>query len=257
MISARMLVRLYPESIRRRWGSALESEVRAAGWQAWPNLVSGIADMWLHPAIWPAHSRAQRHQRAVTMAVTVAAACWLLTHAATELDTALPAGIARGWPMSAWTLLTLLGLGLIAPRPRLTRDAAITVLRRVVSRFAAPAMLAAGVVAGVHTGVDAAAPALLRPLLLACWWIALALGAIQSCRIVASLGADVAVPPRQGRLRLGLWILAAAGMVPAPVLLGASAAGGRLDLSSAVSGLGLLVFTSAFVVTLRDIRRLP
>jgi hypothetical protein len=36
------------------------------------------------------------------------------------------------------------------------------------------------VVVGLHAGVDTPAPTLLRPVLLACWWTALALGAIQS-----------------------------------------------------------------------------
>jgi hypothetical protein len=90
---------------------------------------------------------------------------------------------------------------------RLTRTAATTVLRHAASRFAVPAILGAGVVTWVHTGLYAAAPALLRPVGLACSWTALALGAIQSCRITADVGAGVAVPPRPGRLRLGLWTL--------------------------------------------------
>jgi hypothetical protein len=175
-------------------------EAQAAGWKAWPNLVAGIAGMWLHPAIWPAESRAQRQQRAATMAITVAAACWFLTHAATELDTLLSTGVARSWPMSVCTLLMLLGLVLVAPRPRLTFNAATTVLRRVVSRFAAPAILGAGVVAGV---------------------------------------------------------LATAGTLPGPILVSASVTSGHLDLLSAASGAGVLVLTSVFVGTLRDIRHLP
>jgi hypothetical protein len=257
MNATQRLVRLYPDSFRERWGSALEIEAQTTGWRSWPNLAVHIADMWLHPVIWPADSRAQRHQRAATMAITVAAACWFLTHAATELDTPLSTGLARTWPMSACSVLMLLGLVLVAPRPRLTRNAVTTVFRRAVSRFAAPVILGAGVVAGVHAGVYTAAPTLVRPVLLACWWTALALGAIQSCRIIAGLDVGVVVPPRPGRLRLGLWTLTTAGTVPGPILLTASVTSGHLDLLSAASGAGLLVLTSAFVGTLRDIRHLP
>jgi hypothetical protein len=255
--AAQRLVGLYPDPFREKWGSDLEIEIRATGWRSWPNLVMGIIDMWLHPAIWPADSRAQRHHRAATMAITVSAACWFLTHAVTELDTPLSTGVARAWPMTACTVLMHLGLVLVAPLPRLTRTAATTVLRHTASRFAVPAILGAGVVTWVHTGLYAAAPALLRPVGLACWWTALALGAIQSCRITADVGAGVAVPPRPGRLRLGLWTLAIAGTAPGPILLSASVTGEHLDLLSAASGAGLLLLTSAFAGTLRDIRHLP
>lgn len=246
------LVRLYPASFRERWGPALEEEARAAGWKAWPNLIAGIADMWLHPAIWPADCCAQRRQRAATMAVTAAAACWFVTHAVTELDAAA-AEVARAWPMNASTLLLLLGLVLVAPRPRLTRPTATTLLRHAASRFTVPAVLGAGVVAAVHTGTYAVAPAVARPVLLACWWAALALGAVQCCRLVSSLCTTVAEPPPPGRLRHGLWTLAAAAAVPVPALLGASMSGDHLNVPSAASGAGLLLLSPALAATLRDL----
>ncbi len=257
MNAAQRLVRLYPDSFRERWGPALETEVAATGWRSWPNLAVNIADMWLHPAIWPADSRAQRHHRAATMAITTTAAWWFLTHVATEVDSSLSTAVGRAWPMTACTFLMLFGLVLVAPRPRLTPQAAAAVLRRVVSGFTAPVVLGAVVVVGVHAGVYNAAPTLLRPALLACWWTALALGAIQCCRFVAGLGTRTVVPPRPGRLRLGLLTLATAGTLSGPILLKASVSGGHLDLLSAVSGTGLLVLTSAFLGTLRDIRDLP
>jgi hypothetical protein len=218
--------------------------------------VAGIADMWLHPVVWPAESRAQRCRRAATMAVAVSAVCWFVTHAVMELHAPLSARVARSWPMSACGLLMLLGLGLVAPRPRMTLTAVIAVVRQAAARFAVPVTLGAGVVVCVHTGAYAAAPTLLRPVLLTCWWTALALAAIQSCRIVAALGHAVAVPPRPGRLRLGLWILAAAATTPGPILLRASATGGHLDLLSAASGAALLVLAPAFIGTLNDVRHL-
>lgn len=251
-----MLVRLYPEAFRRRWGPALEHEIRVGGWRTWPNLVAGIADMWMHPVVWPAESGAQRCRRAATMAVAVSAVCWFVTHAVVELHAPPSAGISRSWPMSAYGVLTLLGLVLVAPRPRLSRNAVIAMLRCAAARFALPIALGAGVVVCVRTGAYVAAPMLLRSALLACWWTALALAALQSCRIVAALGHAVVVAPRPGRLRLGLWLLAAAVSVPGPVLLHASMTDGHVDLLSAASGAGLLVVVSAFIGTLHDVRHL-
>jgi hypothetical protein len=250
--TAQRLVRMYPRSFRERWGDSLESEVEGTGWGSWPGLAAHVALMWLHPAIWPADSRAQRRQRAATMAITIAAACWYLTYAAAELGTP----VARTWPMTACTALMLLGLVLVAPRPRLTLGAVRTALRRAAGRFAAPAILGAVVVTAVHAEVYTAAPGVLRPVLLSGWWTVLALAAVRSCRIVADLGAEATVPPKPGRLRLGLLTLAVSATVPAPILLGASVAGGHLDPLSAVAGAGLLALMSAFVGTLRDVRHL-
>jgi hypothetical protein len=255
MNAAQRLIRLYPGSFRERWGPAMEAEVQGAGWRSWPNLVAGIAGMWLHPVIWPADSRAQRQRRAATMAVTVTAACWYLAHAAMELDTPLSGRVARAWPMTACTGLMLLGLLLVMPRPRLTLDAASTVLRGAARRFAAPLILGAAVVAGVRTGVYTVAPTLLRPVLLSCWWTALALSAVQGCRVVAGLGAGVVVAPHPGRLRLGMWTLTLAGTVAGSILLSVSVTSGQLDLWSAAPGIGLLLLPSAFAGTLRDLRR--
>jgi hypothetical protein len=252
----RTLVRLYPEAFRRQWGPSLEEETRAAGWKAWPSLAAGIADMWLHPTIWPAASVAQRHQRAATMAITIAAVYGLLTHAALELDPLLATGIARGWPISAWSLLTLAGLVLVAPHPRHNHAALSRLLRRLAARLAIPAILGAGVVAAANTGVYDAAPAVLRPILFACWWIALALGAFQCCRTIADLRPEVALPPPVRRLRSGLWILAAASAIPLPVLLGTTLHADHLDPLSAASIAGLLASAPALVATVRDLNRL-
>ncbi|MEU0570628.1 hypothetical protein ABZ297_35275, partial [Nonomuraea sp. NPDC005983] len=208
-------------------------------------------------AIWPADSRAQRRQRAATMAISVAAACSFLTLAATELDTPLSA-VAGTWPMTVCGVLMLLGTALVAPRPRLTPGAAVIVLRQAVRRLAAPAIVGAGVVACVHSGVDVAGvSAPVRLALLACWWSALAAGAVQCCRIVAGLGAGVAVPPRPGRLHLGIWTLAGAGAGTAAVVFSVFVTGARHDPMSGAMGAALFVLVWAFVATVLDLRRLP
>ncbi|WP_214416105.1 hypothetical protein [Sphaerisporangium fuscum] len=254
MTLSRALVRLYPEAFRDRWGAALECEAREAGWKSWPNLALGIADMWLHPAVWPARSRAQRHGRAAVMAITVTAACWLLTHAAAELDG--PSGIARGRAVNACVATMLLGLALVAPRPRLTAEAVIALGRRAARLLAVPMCLGALVVAAAHVGGLASAGSPLRAALLICWWLALPLAAFQTCRVVAGLGADVAVPPPPRRLRAGVRTLAAAGATAGALLLTWSVSGGHPHPLSATAGAGLLLLSAAFATTLRDLREL-
>jgi hypothetical protein len=251
------LIRLYPAAFRQRWGADLELEVQHSDRATCANLAVSVVGMWLRPAIWPADSSAQRRQRMATMAVTLAAVCWFLTHAAMELDAPHSLSGADTWPMNACAVLMTFGLLLVVPRPRPTLHAALTLLRRAAYSFAVPAILTALVLAVVHTGAYAAAPALLRPILLICWWTALALGAIQSCRIVAGLGAATAVPPSPARLRLGLWSLTAAGALPGLLLLATSVSSEQPHLLPAASGAGLLVLFPAFLGTLRDLRQLP
>ncbi|KAA2255931.1 hypothetical protein F0L68_27465 [Solihabitans fulvus] len=253
MTIAGRLVRLYPASFRDRWGHAVATESAATGWRSWPNLAASIVDLWLHPAIWPAESRAQRRGRAAVLAAAVAAAVWYLAHLAQELDTPLHAGAARSAALSGCGGLTLVGLLLVAPRPRLTITAARTALHRLAGKLAVPVVLGAAVVAAAHRDPGLiAAP--LRLVLLGCWWLALALAAIQGCRAVAGLGADVLAPPRAGRLRLGIWALAAAAVIAGSVILGFAVSGAELDPLAAAVGAGLLLLTWAFVGTLRDLR---
>jgi hypothetical protein len=246
------LVRLYPAAFRQRWGADLEIELQQAGRTAWLNLLVGIAAMWLRPATWPADSPVQRHQRMVTTAVALTAACWFAAHAAAELDT-----VADTWIMNACGALTASGLALLAPYPPLTFDAIARLLAHAARRLAVPAALGGIVSAAVHTGAYDAAPVSLRPVFFACWWTALAMGAFQSCRIVAYLGTVAAVLPSARRLRLGLWTLTAAGVLPAPILLGAGMTGPHPHLLSIASGTALLILLPAFTSTLRDLRGLP
>ncbi|WP_328617093.1 hypothetical protein OHS18_12590 [Amycolatopsis sp. NBC_00355] len=65
-------------------------EVRTSGPRSWPNLLAGVADMWLHPAAWPARSAAQRQARVVAMAVIVTGIGWLAAHLMIEDTRGLP-----------------------------------------------------------------------------------------------------------------------------------------------------------------------
>jgi hypothetical protein len=204
---ARVLVRLYPAAFQRQWGADMEAEIGRAGWRSWPNTVAGIADLWLHPAIWPTRSPAQRQLRMTTMAITLTAAFWYISHLVTELDGALSSGVGHSPLMPAGTGLMLAGLLLIAPHPRPAAGVLALLLRGVARRFAVPCALATVIVIAAHTQAIAHASQLLRVILVACWWIALALGAIQTCRTIIEAPETLAAAHRHNdpghRLRRG------------------------------------------------------
>ncbi|MFJ9773894.1 hypothetical protein ACIRVF_22075 [Kitasatospora sp. NPDC101157] len=254
----RSLVRLYPDAFRERWGAMVEDEARGAGWKSWPNLIAGIVDMWLHPAHWPADSPAQRQRRVATMGITVALAAWFLSHLAAEQAGPLPADGVREQVTHGCTTLLLLGIALVAPRPRPTLRAAITLLGWALRRLAVPAVLGAGVIVLVHGGVEAdASPPTLCAVVLAAWWISLGLGAIQIPRIFTGVGADAVVPPGTSRLRVGVWTLAGASASGGATILGLSLTADGFHPLGAGIGVGLLLLTAVCAGTLRDLRDLP
>ncbi|NKZ04279.1 hypothetical protein [Actinomadura latina] len=254
MTPGRVLVRLYPEAFRERWGPDLETEIDSAGWRSWPNTLLGVADMWLHPALWPARSRAQRQLRITTMAISLTALCWFISHMAIEADGALSRGVGHSPMMSAGLALMAAGLALAAPLPRPSVAGVLVLTRTFAARFAVPAGTAAAVVAAAHLWVDGRTPVLARAVLLACWWAALALGAVRACRIATDLGTRVVAPPRPGRLRLGTWVLAAGAATEAATVLGFSL-GRRADLPTIGVAMALLALLPAFSLVLRDSRQ--
>lgn len=217
------LLRLYPAAFRERWGEDLRAEADRAGWRAWPNLITGALDMWLHPAIWPTAWPAQRNSRTAAMAILVTTACWLVAHLTTEPG---PHGYTTARNICALVLAT--GLALLVPLPRLR--ALGTLLARSARMLAGPVVL--GVAAVLAQDI---AP---HPLVLIAWWAGWALALIQGSRVVARLGPDLVIPPSLPRTRLGVAVLTgasagAAGTIvvfaalhpaPLPVLLGLAAA---------------------------------
>jgi hypothetical protein len=256
MSLARVLVRLYPEAFKRQWGVDLEAEIRHAGWRSWPNTVVGIADLWLHPAIWPARSPSQRQLRITTMAITLTATFWFVSHLVTELDGAMSSGVAHSPLMSAATVLMLGGLCLVAPQLRLTVGVLAVLVRNMASRLAVPAALAAVVLVAAQTPTVADAPQLLRTVLVACWWTALALGAFQTCRIITKVGSQGMTPPRPWRLRAGTAIVAAGCAMDAATIAGFCLTS-RADLLGTMTGVALLALLPVFAMILRDSRQAP
>jgi hypothetical protein len=249
------LIKLYPVPFRARWGVDLQVEADAAGPRAWPSLALGLIDAWLHPAIWPAATRAQRQSRATTMVLAVALISWLVGHALLELHSFVPSDIAHSLVLQACDVVMLLGTALIVPRLRLSIGSVTSIALSASRRLAIPVILGTGVVVAVHSGVDPNTLPPLRPVVLSLWWIALALAAIQGCRVVASLGPTQAAPPRTPQTLLGMSALAAGLGVSAAVVLWAG--GGLRDPLSTGVGACLLVLAASIVVGARDLSALP
>lgn len=199
MTVAQGLVRLYPRAFRDRWGADLVAEVRTSGPRSWPNLLAGVADAWLHPAAWPAHSAAQRQARVTAMAVIVTGIGWFAAHLMVE---DLP-GLPRVLDICAVAVVT--GLLLVAPRP--APAALITIGRRLLRALAGPAALSIAVLAVVH-GTDGHFTPPIRLTVLLCWWGSWGLAVIAVGRTIAGLSPEPAVPAR--RFRFGVRTLAAA-----------------------------------------------
>lgn len=250
----RRVVRLYPAAFRDRWGPALVEDVAAAGWRAWPNLLAGIADMWLHPAIWPADSRAQRRGRTATLAITAAVFAALFGRAAEAQGIALASAPGGRWTAPACAALFLLGLVLVAPLPRPSRAAATALACRTIRRLAAPVALGVGMVVLARRHADAVVAGPWHHLAIGCYWTVLVLGAVQACRIFTGLGPDILIAPRPGRLRAGLWSLVAASVLGGSMVLATVVARRDLNPVPFASGAALVLLAWALTTNLRDLR---
>lgn len=251
--AARMsMVRLYPIAFRQRWGDELEAELRAAGWRAWPGLLVGILDMWLHPALWPAESRELRRTRVAAMAIAVTVAGWLVAHLITEQGSA---GYAR--VLDGCALGVVVGLGLAAPRPRLSWRTFAAVWRHAVRRLGAPVILGAAVLLVVHIGLADRASLPVRVVVLTGWWTTWALGVVQGCRILVHLEPELFVPPRPVRSQWGVGVLAATTAVAAATTLVFATASAHSPGLATVAGFGLLGSTAVVAAALHDLRHVP
>ncbi|WP_037603306.1 hypothetical protein [Streptacidiphilus rugosus] len=267
MSVADRLVRLYPPAFRDRWGEAMAEEVRAAGWRGWSDALRGAADLWLHPVLWPvdpglvdagptdvrrADARDRRFGRAATLGVTVALFTVLLGHAIGEQGAPLADAPGGPWPARACAALLLLGLGLAAPRPKLSAGALGVLAGRAARRLGVPALLGAGVVvlARVHTG----RAGLWEHLAVASWWLALAAAAVQTARAVSDVGGAVLVLPSAASLRLGLWSLTAGSLLTGAVALAVCFGRPHPDRIAVAAAGCLVLLAGALAATLRDLR---
>ncbi|MDH6121658.1 hypothetical protein [Kitasatospora sp. GAS204B] len=252
-----LLVRLYPGAFRERWGEALEAETRAAGWRSWPGLILTMADLWLHPLLWPADSRLQRGQRAATLGVAAVLASAGLGRLAAEQGVPLTVRPSGHWPATACLTLLMLGLALVAPLPRLTGSTALLLAEVVVRRLGGPALLGAGALAAAHLAPGSLAATPWRYAVPTAWWGAIAIGAVQCCRVLASLTAPVLLAPGSGRLRLGLGTLAAATTLAGALVLGSATTHPHPGALAIAAGAALLIPAWTLARTVRDLRSVP
>ncbi|MFI9362804.1 hypothetical protein ACIG5E_17375 [Kitasatospora sp. NPDC053057] len=253
------LFRLYPAPMRERWGEELAEEmareVRAAGWRAWPGLLTAIADLWLHPAVWPAEHRSERRDRAAVLAVAVALATGFVGTLAAEQGARQTAAPGGAWVAPLGQVLLLVGLALVTPLPRRDPAALRALLATAARRLTAPALAGAAVVALAHSAPGSAlAAGDYRFAAVACWWTVLAVGALQTCRTVASpAGRRALGTPHPARLRLGLGALTAAGVLAGAALLATRTAGHAAV--AAAAGILLVLLAWPLAATLRDLRQ--
>ncbi|WP_427896151.1 hypothetical protein ACQHIV_19670 [Kribbella sp. GL6] len=219
-------------------------EAERVGWRGMPQLVWAVAGMWLHPAIWPADSMAERRRRVAALAVVVTAAGWLTAHAVLELTGAVPRGLAHSWRLTMCDTLTFVGFLLAVPVPRLRSVVRLGLL--AVRRIALPVGIGAGVVFVVHR--DFAVPAVVKLAVVAAWWLALTMVAGQAIRTVADVDLTTVAVPSPRRLRLGLWTTAAGLAGSGLTLLTASG-----NLTGVLAGATILTLAATVNGTVHDL----
>jgi hypothetical protein len=248
---ARLLVGLYPQPFRDRWGHELIGEAARTSWRGSPRLAVAIAGMWLHPAIWPADSMVERRRRAAALGVVVTAAGWLTAHAVLELTGAVPRALAHSWILTVSDATTFLGFLLAVPVPRLRRRSLVHLVGVGARRTAVPVLLGAGIVLAVNR--DLALGSVVRAAVIAGWWLVLVLVAWQVVRTVADVDVSAVAVPSPGRLRVGLWVVAA-GLTASGLTILMPAVIGRGDrIAGIVGGTTLLVLAAAVNGTVRDL----
>ncbi|MEU4191815.1 hypothetical protein AB0E69_07955 [Kribbella sp. NPDC026611] len=252
MISVgKLLVGLYPQPFRERWGHELVAEVDRSGWRGAPRLVWAIAGMWLHPAIWPTDSILERRRRVAALAVVVTAMGWLTAHAVLELTGAVPRALAHSWILNACDGTTFAGFLLAVPVPRPRRRQFVDLVAVASRRIAIPVLLAVGVVLAVNRFVAPATE--LRSVVAGGWWLALMLIAAQAVRTVADVNLSAVWVPGPRRLALGLWMVAAGLGGTGLTILMPTIVGNGDRVAGAVGGLALLALAAAVNGTVRDL----
>lgn len=253
MNTVRLLLRLHPAAFRERWGAALEADAAVVGRRSWPGLLASAADLWLHPVSWPAASASQRRHRAAAAAFTLTLATWFVDRAGTANDPRLTWHAHQALNVTECAAFMLLGVIVIMPLPRPTRQAATALLRRTAQALAAPAVLFFAGLFLVHV-LHPAAHSAARLLITASYWFTLALGAVQAARIVGTISTSAVTPPRPARLRLGIVILATGCALTAFISLSSMVTGRGFDAVSAAVGGGMLMLTAWFLSILRDVK---
>jgi hypothetical protein len=244
------LVRLYPRPFQAQWGADIRaSTVRA---HDVPGLALGIVDMWLHPAVWPADTRQRRLNRVCVTAVALAMASWLLSHLLVETDGHLVADSTREAGLAASAVAIAIGAVFVAPWPRADTALLRWLAAESVKRLTIPTAVAAGAALFAHT-VAPSAPVALRLFILVCWYLAIATGLFQTCRILATMDPARSRLPSTARIHAGMALLTTATAASAAVVLSFAATTRTEVALPAVAGVALAALTLLSVSTTRDL----
>ncbi|MDQ6933739.1 MAG: hypothetical protein M3130_00300 [Actinomycetota bacterium] len=237
MTAAARLVALYPAPVREVWADELADATAAAGPSAWPNIVTGAADMWLHPQLWPAAAAVQRRLRLTVLVLAIGLGGWLVMLRLGEPGVDVSHGGSRLVFLGSGLALAV-GLVVSAPRARLEVDSLLGLLRLVIRRLALPVGLTATIPFLAHSRVAAHPTELMGMVLTAYLWTVLVALCLQACRVVASCR-EYVVPPSPRRQAFGTG-LAALGLGGVAVLCLAHLAANQATSGALVEGLMLM-----------------
>lgn len=212
MSTAARLVRLYPAPVREVWANELEDATAAAGLRAWPSIVAGAADMWLHPQLWPADAAVQRRIRLTVLVVTAGLAGWLVVLRLGEPGVDVSHGSSRLVFLGSG-LAVAVGLVSSAPRARLEVHTVLGLLRLAARRLTLPVGLAATLPLLARSQAAAHPTGLFAMVLAAYLWTVLVVFCLQVCRVVAGCREYVVTPsPRRQAFGTGLAALGLGGV---------------------------------------------
>lgn len=239
---ARTIAAAYPPPVRRRWGSALTTEIAHRGASGWLDALAGAARLWLRPGQWPVPSGSHTRRAVVVLAMLTAGAAAV---GARGLPTAaITAG--SGLAVVALILITA-GLVVLVPLPKLTRASLRSVTRAVAAPLAPVGVLLVAVLLLAHSGVRLHGVS--HSLAVVLYWTTVASLALAPAAAVFRIDPEHAAIPGRRRATLGLMLLCV-GLA----LTGLIALSRRSELGGFVYGvmqLGLAAVTGACIVDLR------
>ncbi|MFK0109122.1 hypothetical protein [Streptomyces sp. NPDC091217] len=251
MSAATLLTRLYPPAVRERWGEDISHEVSASGIRSWPDTLAGAARLWLHPADWPETFTGQT-RRVLTVALFALAAVTGLLLRSAEPSAALSAGI-RHPAAGLWLVPLLLGIGLAAPLPPLSREALRRVTAAAVRTLAAPAIAVAAMCLTAWSGAAGHLTGFADAGMVLSYWLTLGFVAFRLCTLVAHVARTAALPTTRRLSTALLYVGTGLALAASQNLLAVVRTAPRPGSVSETLALGLLA--AAAISTGRDLRR--
>jgi hypothetical protein len=206
MTVAAFLTSLYPPAVRDRWGADLRGEIAASGIRSWPDTITQLVHLWLHPGDWP-ESFAGQTRRVVTVAIFVIAAAAGLLLRTVAPSPALTASLHHP-ATSLWVIPLAAAVLLAMPVPQPGRDSFRRLLTETALTLALPGVAGAAVVAIAWSGAADAVAGPADAALTAFYWLTLGFIAFRLCVCIARVMRCVESPSRR-RISRAQWLLAA------------------------------------------------